>query len=307
MSNITEGDAFDETGISEEGLLEGDDVLNVSFSMKSIYIFVHKSYLFDSQQDDELEEETSLLDTSVHEDDILKSPTELKSINLTSNVQSSVQNQSSTAAGNASESVPHKKIVLKRKIVTEITVNENNQSNNNSSAPTETKVAKVDDKSDSETDNDKSVVKLSELTAKERLDLRAKKFGVAPPSDAMKQARAERFGTNKAADENGKKAEGATGKLSTEGTAVSVDVLKKRAERFGASVSTVLTKIENAEKLKKRQERFNISGPTTTTKTTPTPTPTSTPTTATDKEEPKTANEYAEKAKLRAERFKTNA
>uniref|UniRef100_A0A3B5LRU1 Uncharacterized protein n=1 Tax=Xiphophorus couchianus TaxID=32473 RepID=A0A3B5LRU1_9TELE len=39
---------------------------------------------------------------------------------------------------------------------------------------------------------------------------------------------------------------------------VSVDVLKKRAERFGMNVSSVSQKIVEDEKLKKRKERFGI-------------------------------------------------
>lgn len=36
----------------------------------------------------------------------------------------------------------------------------------------------------------------------------------------------------------------------------SVDVLKQRAERFGGSVSTVMSSLENQEKLEKRKARF---------------------------------------------------
>lgn len=36
----------------------------------------------------------------------------------------------------------------------------------------------------------------------------------------------------------------------------SVDVLKQRAERFGINVSSVVTKLDNDERIKRRQERF---------------------------------------------------
>ncbi|MCJ8744457.1 hypothetical protein PDJAM_G00118960 [Pangasius djambal] len=39
---------------------------------------------------------------------------------------------------------------------------------------------------------------------------------------------------------------------------VDVEVLKKRAERFGMNVSSVSKKVEEDEKLKKRKERFGI-------------------------------------------------
>ncbi|XP_060766657.1 SAP domain-containing ribonucleoprotein isoform X3 [Neoarius graeffei] len=41
-------------------------------------------------------------------------------------------------------------------------------------------------------------------------------------------------------------------------TNVDVEVLKKRAERFGMNVSSVSRKVEEDEKLKKRKERFGI-------------------------------------------------
>lgn len=38
----------------------------------------------------------------------------------------------------------------------------------------------------------------------------------------------------------------------------SFDVLKQRAERFGANVSSVITKLDNEERIKRRQERFGV-------------------------------------------------
>ena len=40
--------------------------------------------------------------------------------------------------------------------------------------------------------------------------------------------------------------------------AVDADTLKKRAERFGGSVSSSLKKIEVQEAIKRRQERFGV-------------------------------------------------
>lgn len=39
----------------------------------------------------------------------------------------------------------------------------------------------------------------------------------------------------------------------------SVDVLQKRAERFGTKVSPVLSKLEYQERLEKRKERFGLA------------------------------------------------
>lgn len=79
--------------------------------------------------------------------------------------------------------------------------------------------------------------------------MRAKKFGVTLNVEAKKAARAARFGTSVA-----------NGKLTSDAPKASVDVLKKRAERFGTSVSTVMSNIETKEKLEKRRQRFGSNG-----------------------------------------------
>nr|CAH7767601.1 unnamed protein product [Callosobruchus chinensis] len=93
----------------------------------------------------------------------------------------------------------------------------------------------------------KTVIKLSQLTAKERLELRAKKFGVSAVSTDIKKAvRAERFGLS----------DNSANSITSDKTAPSVDILQKRAARFGGSVSTVMSSLENKEKLEKRKARF---------------------------------------------------
>lgn len=94
-------------------------------------------------------------------------------------------------------------------------------------------------------DEDAKVVKLSELSAKERMEMRAKKFGTPSSEEAKKVARSERF----------------TGTISVESSPVletNLETLKKRAERFGGSVSKALSSVEQQERLKKRKERFGI-------------------------------------------------
>ncbi|KAB0796718.1 hypothetical protein PPYR_10779 [Photinus pyralis] len=94
-------------------------------------------------------------------------------------------------------------------------------------------------------DEDGKVVKLSELSAKERLEMRAKKFGTPTSAEAKKVARAERF----------------SGTISVESSPVleaNLETLKRRAERFGGSVSKALSSVEQQERLKKRKERFGI-------------------------------------------------
>ncbi|XP_045482328.1 uncharacterized protein C31H12.03c [Harmonia axyridis] len=86
------------------------------------------------------------------------------------------------------------------------------------------------------------LIKLSGLSFKERLELRAKKFGVEPPGSAKLLARAERFGA-----------------LENSSEPSEMEKLKKRAERFGGSVAKTMTKIEMKEKLEARKARFAAS------------------------------------------------
>lgn len=101
---------------------------------------------------------------------------------------------------------------------------------------------------------EKKVIKISELTGKDRLELRNKKFnagnGAAPQSERL-QARAARFGIA-ASDKSSESSKPVT-------SSVSLEVLKKRAERFGTVLVPELKKSELDEKLQKRQERFGAS------------------------------------------------
>lgn len=171
--------------------------------------------------------EKSLLD-STH-DEILKSP--------------SVSTKSTSP-----EVVPPKKISLKRNISIVVPVVE--------SKPEEAAAEATEGSTD---EPEKKVVKISELTAKDRLELRAKKFAgsqVTPASTEAAQerlsARAARFGKTLSPE---KTADSKTAITSS----VSLEVLKKRAERFGAVTVPELKQSELQEKLQKRQERFGAS------------------------------------------------
>lgn len=97
--------------------------------------------------------------------------------------------------------------------------------------------------------SDKKIIKLSELGVKERLEMRAKKFGVTLNDTAKKEARSARFNLNNKTNE--KSAASIKTPVNT-----SYEVLKKRAERFGTNVSTVMEKVELEEKIQKRKARF---------------------------------------------------
>ncbi|XP_039519328.1 SAP domain-containing ribonucleoprotein isoform X2 [Pimephales promelas] len=96
---------------------------------------------------------------------------------------------------------------------------------------------------------EKKLVKMNPpATVGERLQKRAERFNVPPSGDTKKAARAARFGLPEP-----EPSKGTSAKIS-----VDVEVLKKRAERFGMNVSSVSKKVEDDEKLKKRKERFGI-------------------------------------------------
>lgn len=117
----------------------------------------------------------------------------------------------------------------------------------------------------------KKVIKLSEMSMKERLELRAKKFG----------SNANLTTTSVPGNEKEKQ---------------QIETLKKRAERFGCVVSSKIAEIEKQEKLIKRQQRFGSTLTNNSSNSTKD---------ATTVSSPLSANSYAEKAKMRLERFKT--
>ncbi|CAD6991794.1 unnamed protein product [Ceratitis capitata] len=119
------------------------------------------------------------------------------------------------------------------------------------------------------------------LTQTERLELRAKKFGIDSNSTKKTTTPTTKPARNK--------------KLIIEpivNDAKQIELLKKRAERFGCVLSSKMAKIDAAEKLLKRKERFGArNGAAITASATP-----------------GTANTnyvWAEKARARLERFKS--
>lgn len=283
----TDGDAIiDDSALvgDADDILEDDDVLNVSLKT-FIYCLVCLNVY---SQDDELDEETKSLLNSSHEDVVLDDPIHEDAVLKTPPGSKSPEPIADTVA-------QQKKVVLKRKLIiaTPSSINPDPEAKqpiaDESSEATPAKIAKIPisatitattDSADAEDDKEdvdkKSAVKLSQLSVKERIEMRAKKFGIAAPvaGDAVKLARAERFGLSSTeGDKNG----------TSSSASVSVDVLKKRAERFGGSVSKVMNKIENLEKLQKRQERFGNA--------------------ASSTNKSLTSKEHDEKARLRAERF----
>lgn len=310
---LLDGDStLDDSALNTDDILD-DDVLN----------------------DDDLDEdeEKSLLDSN-HEDSVLKTPPESKSSDSSPDTVSTkkvilkrklnITGPSETPVASTESSTPTDDSILSPSKIAKVAITAPSANDTTTSSSVTVINSIVSSTADeNEEGTEKKVVKLSALTAKERLELRAKKFGVPIAPESAKLARSERFGTT-----------AITGPASSPATSVvtpagknnsantikankepaTVDLLKKRAERFGGSVSKEMTKIENTEKLQKRNERFGATKTTTqvtieatkaaATTSTTTPTPIVAPittTTATGGAK----DEFAEKARLRLERFKT--
>lgn len=280
---IDGGDPLEDTAISED-LLE-DDELNDD--------------ILEEEEEDKQHHETT------EEDRILKSPTPSEP----SKSESPEQKNAETAAKDAEKkedqpaAAPQKKVALKRNI--SISVPTPTAAAAATTAGTDDEKPKADSASKeaaetASTEPEKKVIKLTELSAQERLEMRAKKFGAQANEtpDSKLQARAARFGLTSSSSTDSSSGGAATKPASA---LVGVDALKKRAERFGVSVSDKMTKIEQDEKLVKRQERFGgaVSAPTlTATGKVAISSGTSSSGSKTD---------YAERARLRLERFKNAA
>lgn len=83
---------------------------------------------------------------------------------------------------NKTEKTPPKKVILNRNITSQVDSNDKPTSEEKKENVNENKT------------EEKKIIKLSELSAKERLEMRAKKFGAPVGDDLKKAARAERFG-----------------------------------------------------------------------------------------------------------------
>lgn len=158
-----------------------------------------------------------------------------------------------------SEPTVSKKVVLKRKILTSATSENDGGAKEN----TPEKAPKIDVEVQP---NTKAPILWTNLSDDERKDLRSKKFGGSAEAQAEPNTNADT--------------------ASSEQSARQIELLRKRAERFGCITSSKIATLEEKEKLEKRKERFGAGGITTTDSTTT------------------TTSNYADKAKQRLDRFK---
>lgn len=185
-------------------------------------------------------------------------------INDGNKVSSVIENASSTTAKENTE--PSKEKVLKMSERNPITV-----SDLNSKEPTNSKIING---------TNTSGPKVVQLTQMERLELRAKKFGLGSNSTTVAVATKPLSNTK-------------ISSVTTEPAVNDVkqmEMLKKRAERFGCVVSSKMAKIDAAERLQKRKERFGVGSATTSSGVAVGST--------------KSNDIWAEKARARLERFK---
>jgi len=262
-----------------------------------------------------------------HEDLLLKSPVSTPTAStatlpelLTSTAASTQSKPEETIA-----SPPAKKIVLKRNnsqqhLTTQATTPTTTSKENaapkaeasNSASEADEKTTKTQRKpivvGGTESD-DKDAIKgaskkLVELSAKERLELRAKKFGISVDANASAAAAAAAAATTTAASPVVNKSSSASIKANNgnkETDEQQKEALKRRAERFGCVVpeknaKTMSTVNAVDEKLQKRKERF---GGAASTDVSAVPAAASAATT-----ESKGQGDWAEKARARLERFK---
>lgn len=172
------------------------------------------------------------INESINEDLVLADPPPAPKTQRTlkRKISNTVTPSASTETSSSDNKEP-KKITLKRTI--SVTATDSN------STPAE-----------NETKEDKSnKIKAAEsVDTKSKLEMRAKRFGlpVNMSENERKEARRIRFGQNTNVSNN-----------TVTPVATNLDKLKKRAERFGQSVSNIMTDLENREKLEKRKQKFS--------------------------------------------------
>jgi len=99
---------------------------------------------------------------------------------------------------------------------------------------------------------EKATITSPKVSAEEKIKARAERFGGFQSDEAKKTARAERF-SGMLPTKNG-----TAGKKIGEAPPADLELLKKRAERFGTAVSPLVKQAEVSEAIKRRQERFGI-------------------------------------------------
>ncbi|KAM7363807.1 uncharacterized protein ACRADG_000571 [Cochliomyia hominivorax] len=234
------------------------------------------------------------------ENELLKSPTTTPTTILPKTLGS--DNKDAAAIEDdilESPTATNKKVILKRKSSINNSGNtlEVNSTTKENTEPSPAKASKMSERNpitmgdDKKSEGNQTVAatkKLKELTMQERLELRAKKFGLETSKTTTIPATAAMTAKEKNA---------AISVAPVVSSEKQVELLKKRAERFGCVTSTNLAKLDAEERLLKRKQRFGGADVTANKEAENK----KTNTTAVTSE---TKDEWAEKARKRLERFK---
>ncbi|XP_047507975.1 SAP domain-containing ribonucleoprotein [Pieris napi] len=210
---------LDSDDLDSEGVLDDEDEK------------AHNDILEDSAVDT-LNEELALEESLPEKTSVEAKPQK----NLKRKITTDIQKEQSID----SKEIGPKKIVLNRTI--------SMTSSTTGTQPAEKEEEEADKISPLETNKVKIT---SNLDLKTRLEMRAKRFGlpVQVSDDIRKEARKQRFGATNISSN--------VSNVTIPGTLTdNLDKLKKRAERFGQSVSSLMTDIEKQEKLEKRKAKF---------------------------------------------------
>ncbi|TDG52059.1 hypothetical protein AWZ03_001340 [Drosophila navojoa] len=240
-----------------------------------------------------------------HEDLLLKSPVNTPTTTTIPDLSSPTETATDSNPDANATSPPAKKIVLKRNnsqpLLTTVTTATATPSKENAAPDTAGSVAESLEADKPLKTNRKPIVvggsatqtkdstsapdkKLTQLSAQERLEMRAKKFGIALDAKAAAApAKTASPAVNKSSSASIKANKG-----NKETEEQQKEALKRRAERFGCVVPEKSPKTTVDERLQKRKERFGNTVGTTTAATS----------------DPKAKSEWAEKARARLERFK---
>ncbi|KAI8129240.1 hypothetical protein FF38_13073 [Lucilia cuprina] len=234
------------------------------------------------------------------ENELLKSPTSTPTTILPKSLGS--ENKDAAALEDdilESPTTTSKKIILKRKSSFNsggTTLETNASTTKENTEPSPAKAVKMSERNpitmgeNKKVDNEQVGVtkKVKELTMQERLELRAKKFGLETKTPTI----------------TAKEKNAAISVAPVVSSEKQVELLKKRAERFGCVTSTNLAKLDAEERLLKRKQRFGGEVDSATkAKVAENNTITTTTGTATSNE----TDEWAEKARKRLERFKSSS